>query len=131
MVNWKTDPMHKWNPSKSGKIVMDERELQRLEEASIAERILDNVKAVCLLTASNAADLTRIFLGEAIDSAEDIRYDQAIRLLESYGDFEPKDSIYYGKEASHNDTPEAILMMKENQAPLIKLMSILYPPIQQ
>lgn len=130
MVNWKTDPMHKWNPSKSGKIVMDERELQRLEEASIAERILNNVKEVCLLTASNAADLTRIFLGETIDSAEDIRYDQAVSLLESYGSLEPKDSICYGKEASHNDTPEAILMAKESCEPLIKFMSILYPPIR-
>jgi len=122
-INWKIDPMHKWYPSRSGKIVMDERHLRRLEEASIAERILDNVKVVCSLTASNAADLTRAFLGEVIDSAEDIRYDQAVRLLESYEN--PESEAY--SEASHNDNPEAILIAKERYEPLMKLMLILYP----
>lgn len=130
--NWKKDPMHKWNPSKSGKIVMDNRHLRRLEEASIAERVLDNVKAICSLTASNTADLTRIFLGETIDSAEDIRQDKAIRLLESYENLDPetgKYDEYYNQhqEDSHNDNPEAILMAKESCESLVKLMLVLYP----
>jgi len=129
-LGWKKDPMNKWNPSKSGKIVMDERHLHRLEEASIAERILDNIKEVCSLTASSAADLTRIFLGEEINSAGDIRDDQAARLLESYENSNPEKYDRNGPfyvEAHHNDNPEAMLIAKERCEPLLKLMSILYP----